>query len=107
MRYVVALSIAIVTGCAPPEPPKDAVVMKVSDTEAHVRLGKDRVAIGDELVFRRKYCEPDPARGKSAEKCSMRIVGHARVVRFEGSEYAVVQVYKGGFDEGDLVERAP
>lgn len=107
MRHITALlAFVSLTACTSKPPPRESVVMAVSADEAHVRLGKNRVAVGDEVVFRRNNCEPDPTKGKSGEKCTMRIVGHGRVVRLDGDEYSVVHLYKGSFEEGDAVEPA-
>ena len=79
--------------------------MKVDEGEAHVRLTNERVSVGDEIVIRRKRCRLYSKGSRTTERCTLPIVGRARVLRLLGGEYSAVQVYSGTFREGDLVER--
>lgn len=105
VRTLLVLPLLLTVSCSSTPPPRDSVVMSVDASEAHVRARG--ILAGEKIVCRRKYCEPDPARGKGAEKCSMRVVGRATISRALGNDYSIAGITKGECAEGDLVERAP
>lgn len=104
-RFATTGLVALTLGCSSLPPPRDTVLMKVSDDELHIRLSA--ASVGEPIVCRRNYCEPDPSRGKGAQRCTMRVVGRGTVVGQLGHGYSVARKSKGDCAEGDLVERAP
>lgn len=103
-RLTVLTVVTLAGACSPKPAPRDTVMMDLGGAEAHVRLPSARV--GDRIVCRRNHCEPDPSRGKTAQKCAMRVVGRATVVKLLSADYSAVTRTKGECQEGDLVEPA-
>lgn len=102
---LVAVPLLLTVSCSSTPPPRDSVVMTVNASEAHVRA--PGLSAGEKIVCRRKHCEPDPSKGKGAQRCSMRVVGRATISRALGNDYSIAGITKGECAEGDLVERAP
>ncbi len=72
--------------------------MKVSDTEAHVCLGDGEVKPGDKVTLFRNDCL-----GKGG--CKKVPAGEGVVSRLLNEHYSVVEVTKGSFQEGTIVEK--
>ena len=73
--------------------------MKISDTVAHVCVGKDEVAVGDEIEVLRNVC-----RREKPYNCELKRVGVGRVTEPLNEHYSVVTFPAGvAFQEGDLV----
>ena len=103
-RFATSGLVALTLGCSPSPRPREGVIMNVGEDELHIRL--PAASVGDPIVCRRKYCEPDQWRG-DGQQCTMRVVGQATVVGRLGHGYSLARKSKDDCTEGDLVERAP
>lgn len=81
---------------------RGVVVMKVSETEAHVGFGAGEVKPGDRLTLLRHVCT-----GPKSVNCEMRPVGRGVVVRVINDTYSVARFEApNGLTERDRVELA-
>ena len=97
---------ALLTGCAG-SVHRGVVAMKVSDTAAHVCVGKEEVKVGDKLALYRNECRKG-SMGSKAKKttCTKEKLGTGTVTEILNEHYSVVEVQSGvQFREGDVVER--
>lgn len=79
---------------------RGVVVMKVSETEAHVALGAAEVKPGDRLTLLRYLCT-----GPKNNNCEMRPVGRGVVVQVINDTYSVARFEApNGLTERDRVE---
>ncbi len=79
---------------------RGVVVMKVSETEAHVGLGAGEVKSGDRLTLLRYLCT-----GPKSTNCEMRPVGRGVVVQVINDDYSVARFdAPNGLTERDRVE---
>ena len=96
------------TACAAHSTMRGSVVMKVSDREAHVCLGKGEVKPGDAVSIYRNVCRaltdgdyPGPGEG-----CIREAVGSGNVEQVLNEHYSLVMFPQGvSFKEGDTVEK--
>jgi hypothetical protein len=105
--FLVAVSMGTGTGCATSHGMmRGSVVMKTSETEAHVCLGKGEVAVGDDVSLYRNVCptlgEPTPS------GCHREALGRGKVEKVLDDHYSVVRFPAGvTFKDGDTVEKGP
>ncbi len=88
---------------------RGVVKMKVSDTRAHVDLGKQNVQVGDRLTAIQRVCVATGggtvAGSATSRTCSEKRVGSATVVGTLNQHQAVVEYEPGiEFEEGSAVE---
>lgn len=92
---VAALTLA---ACAPAHS-KGVVAMKLSDTEAHVCVGKEEVSTGTEIEVLRNVC-----RDVKPYSCELRRLGTGRITEPLNEHYSVATFPADtGFKEGDLI----
>lgn len=105
--FLVAMSLG--TGCAGGHNAmRGSVVMKTSETNAHVCLGRGEVAVNDEVDLYRNRCQPSPASEPAPNDCSREVVGRGKVEKVLNDHFSVVRFPAGTpFKEGDTVEKAP
>lgn len=90
---------------------RGSVVMKVSDDQAHVGMGKADVNVGDHVQLYQNVCPPKRAAGRSGDggssgSCRKEPRGHGEVVQLLGEDYSVVKFPPGTqFSEGDTLEK--
>ena len=73
--------------------------MKISDTEAHVCVGKDEVGPGSIIEVLRNVC-----RREKPYTCELKSVGTGRVTEPLNDHYSVATFPAGlSFQEGDLI----
>lgn len=72
--------------------------MKVNDKEAHICMGNDEVKPGDKVRLFKNDC-----RTKGA--CKKVETGEAVISRNLNEHYSVIEVTKGTFEEGTIVEK--
>ena len=108
MGCATAAALLLGGGCAPHATMRGAVVMRVSDHEAHICMGNDEVKAGDRLAIYQHACTAKGA-GKSAgvlDICRKQRIGTAEVVRTLNEHYSVIRVPLGvAFQEGTIVEK--
>jgi hypothetical protein len=81
---------------------RGSVVMKTTDTDAHVCLGRGEVAVGDHVHLFHNDCV-----GQKAAQCRRVLVGDGTVMQLFDDHYSLVRFPMGtAFAEGDTVERA-
>ena len=94
---------------------RGSVVMKISDTEAHVCLGRGEVAHGDRVDLVRHVCrtKSDTARPSGASvplqvgQCERQVLARGEVERVLNEHYSVVRFPVGTeFQESSSVEKA-
>ncbi len=97
-RTHLLLTAFALTACSPAHS-KGVVAMKISDTEAHVCVGRDEVGPGSEIEVLRNVC-----RREKPYNCELKRVGVGRVTEPLNDHYSVVTFTAGvPFQEGDLV----
>lgn len=80
------------------------VVMRVSETEAHVGLGSGEVKPGDRLTLLRYLCTGP----KKDSNCEMRPVGRGVVLKVINDDYSIARFdAPNGLHERDQVELVP
>jgi hypothetical protein len=101
-RSFVVLVLATLGACAGPRTESGSVVMKVSETEAHVRLTDRDIPVGTRVQLYSHTCVSQA--GKRYE-CDKRLVAVGTVAQQMGGDYAVVQFPQGTrYEEGYTVE---
>jgi len=88
---------------------RGTVAMKIDDKTAHVCLGNNDVALGDEVVFYANKCNPSSISDKDKidyVKCNMEEIGYGEVTKILNSHYSEVKT-QGNFKmtEGTLVQK--
>jgi hypothetical protein len=79
---------------------RGSIVMKTTDTDAHVCLGRGEVAVGDVVHLIHNECA-------KASQCRRVTVADGTVVELFDDHYSLVRFPAGTwFAEGDTVERA-
>jgi hypothetical protein len=103
IRSFVVVALAAVAGCATGhEAMRGSVVMKVSDTEAHVCLFDQQAPVGSQVQLYRHTCVTKY--GKRYE-CDKQKVAVGTVTEQIGDHYALVTFPAGtNYDEGFTVE---
>jgi hypothetical protein len=82
---------------------RGSVVMKTTDTDAHVCLGKGEVAVGDRVHLIHNDCSA----GSKPGQCRRVTGGDGTVVELFDDHYSLVRFPPGtAFAEGDTIERA-
>lgn len=112
MSLLVACSLlALFSACASTR--RGSVVMKISDSQAHVGMGKGDVSVGDHVQLYQNVCPPKRAAGRSGDgadanagSCRKEPRGHGEVVQLLGDDYSVVKFPPDTqFSEGDTLEK--
>ena len=90
---------------------RGSVVMRVSDSDAHVCLGQGEVAVGDTVNLVHHDCNKPTSDkawvGAAGDRCQRKVVGKGQVVEVLNSHYSIVRFPSGvAFTEGDTVEKA-
>lgn len=103
------------TGCATHSLMRGSVVMKESDTRAHVCLGQNEVKVGDRLQLYKNVCTKSVSEipkknseSRKIEKQSCKRVdgGYGEVMEVLNDHYSVVSFPEGtSFAEGDTIEK--
>jgi hypothetical protein len=82
---------------------RGSVAMKVTETEAHVCLGKGEVSVDDRVQLFRDVCD----RSGKRPVCHRQAVGEGVVTQLLNDHYSVVTFPTGTpFEEGYTVERS-
>ena len=82
---------------------RGSVVMKASDTDAHVCLGRGEIAVGDHVHLLHNDC----SRASKLIQCQRVPVADGEVVQLFNDHYSLVRFPAGtAFAEGDTIERA-
>ena len=90
---------------------RGSVVMKISDTEAHVCMGRGEVAAGDPVALIRHRCRQDINNFSgymttTTGPCQRIVVASGQVVRVLNEHYSVVRFPPGTpFQEGQTIEK--
>lgn len=96
LRPLVAL--LALSACVPAHS-KGVVAMKISDTEAHVCVGKDEVKPGSEIEVLRNVCKQ-----QKPYTCELKTLGTGRIVEPLNEHYSIATFPADvGFKEGDLI----
>jgi hypothetical protein len=110
MKRILMIAVASsLVGCATTR--RGSVVMKVSETEAHVVLGKNEVNTGDHIELYRNICPPARGTGRSGDggsrgPCRKESTGHGEIIQTLNEDYSVVKFPPGTqFSEGDTIEK--
>jgi len=99
-----AVLIALLTACAPGMKP-GAVVMKISEYEAHISMGSGSVRVGDRVGLFQTECGPQVNARRAQTSCRKVKVGEATVSKILNDRYSVIQVDPGvKLGEGFTVE---
>jgi hypothetical protein len=103
----IALGAAALLGCATGhDAMRGSVVMKTSDTEAHVCLGNGEVVAGDAVDLVRHKCKPVQKGIPPTELCSREVAATGTIVETLNEHYSVARFPAGTeFKEGDSVEK--
>ena len=98
----VAMALFVAAGCSHALM-RGSVVMKTSDTEAHVCLGKGEVSVGDHVHLFHNDCTS----GSKPIQCQRVPVADGEVEQIFDDHYSLVRFPSGtAFAEGDTIERA-
>lgn len=98
-----AMSLLVAAGCGHTMM-RGSVVMKATDTEAHVCLGRGEVAVGDVVDVIHNYCQ---SAGTPIGDCKRQLLGRGVVEQVFDDHYSLVRFPAGlAFEEGDTIERA-
>jgi hypothetical protein len=98
----VVLGVLFAAGCSH-SMMRGSVVMKTSDTEAHVCLGRGEVAVGDHVHLFHNDCST----GSKPGQCRRVLVADGEVEQLFDDHYSMVRFPAGtAFVEGDTIERA-
>jgi len=85
---------------------RGSVVMKVSETQAHVCMGDKEVAVGDQVQLVRNDCAATGGKVSVSERCKRVVVGQGQVTQVLNEHYSIVDFPSGmQFKEGDSVEK--
>lgn len=99
VRLSLALAAAFTLSACAPGHSKGVVAMKISDTEAHVCVGKEEVHTGSEIEVLRNVC-----RREKPYACELKSIGTGRITEPLNDHYSVATFPAGvAFQEGDLV----
>lgn len=99
VRISHALAVALTVSACAPAHSKGVVAMKISDTEAHVCVGKDEVRSGSEIEVLRNVC-----RRQKPYSCTLKSIGTGRISELLNHHYSVATFpAEVPFQEGDLV----
>ncbi len=108
MKFLIsALSILVFAGCAS-SIKRGHVVMKTSDTDAHVAMGNGEVSVGDHVELYHNRCVPVGSGGKGggSRECQKVSGGHGEVTNVINGDYSTVKFPEGTqFSEGDTIEK--
>ena len=77
---------------------RGTVAMKVNDKEAHICMGDGEVKVGDKVTLFRNDCRPKGG-------CKKVDAGEGSVTQVLNEHYSAIQVTKGTFEEGTIVEK--
>lgn len=107
-KFFLLITSCWILGCASLSA-RGVVVMKVSDTEAHVDLGGAELQGVRGVSVYRPTCPPVVLLGKSkaADRavCEKRLLGNGKVTEVMNDEYSLVTFPQAiAFEEGDIVE---
>jgi hypothetical protein len=84
---------------------RGSVAMKISDTEAHVCMGRGEVMAGDRVKLFKSVCVGKDRSGRSAS-CEKKELGMGTVEEVLNDHYSVVKFDQGvQFEEGAIVEK--
>lgn len=107
MKILVASALMMTLAACGHATMRGSVVMKVSDTDANVCLGKGEVHQGSSVKLYRNICSSSPAElaAGPAGICKREPTGEGEVTRVINDHYSVVRFPSGtSFHEGDTVE---
>ncbi len=114
-KYMSVLLLVLLSSCASNQLHRGVVAMKVSDTEAHVGLGKSEAVVGDHVELYRNVCVNRGSIGSNRgllakdlteQYCKKVAQGHGRVTAIINDDYATVQFDSGvKFEAGDFIEK--
>lgn len=101
------LLLLFLSGCSTAQP--GSVVMKISDSVAHIELSPSAVRAGDRVALIESHCPgrkmPSRRRKPSSDKCRKFSRGIGTVTQILNERYAVAEFPNGpDYDEGDAVE---
>jgi hypothetical protein len=106
-RILITAALVSLASCAAHTSMRGSVVMKVSDTDAHVCLGDHEVNVGEPVRLYRNICT-DKAQTKDAglpAHCRKEAIAKGEVTQLLNEHYSVVRFPAGtNFAEGDTVE---
>lgn len=104
------------TGCATHSLMRGSVVMKMSDTSAHVCLGQNEVKVGDRLQLYKNVCKKSVVevskknsenRKVESQSCERVDGGFGEVTKILNDHYSLVSFPAGtSFSEGDTLEKS-
>jgi hypothetical protein len=104
-----ASSILALAGCATGGPKRGQVVMRTSDSEAHVALGSGEVKVGDHVELYHNECTRAGGGEKGSggpRSCKKISTGHGEVTELFDADYSLVKFPEGTkFAEGDTIEK--
>jgi hypothetical protein len=97
--------VLVVAGCGHMAA-RGSVVMKISETQAHVCMGDKEVAAGDRVQLVRNDCTAAGGKVPLSERCKRVVVGQGQVTQVINEHYSVVDFPIGvPFKEGDSIEK--
>ncbi len=83
---------------------RGSVVMKISDSQAHVCLGNNEVAVGDHVRLIKHKCTSSSK--PAVRQCTPVVIAEGQVTQVLNEHYSVVDFPPGtAFVEGDSVEK--
>ena len=109
MNRLLVVVLLAAAGCNAHLAMRGSVVMKVSDTDAHICMGRGEVKTGEEVHLYRNVCREGrgPAKVSDATNgsCRKEPAGNGKVTEVLNEHYSVVRFTPGTqFQEGDTVE---
>lgn len=82
---------------------RGSVVMKISDTQAHVCMGNNEVAVGDRVRLVKHECSGSKP---AVHRCKPVVIAEGKVTEVLNEHYSVVDFPQGTvFTEGESVEK--
>ena len=85
---------------------RGSVVMKISDTQAHVCMGNKEVAVGDQVQLVLHDCTRSSSSKPTLRQCKPVVISRGRVTEVLNDHYSVVDFPAGVvLREGDSVEK--
>lgn len=85
---------------------RGSVAMKISETIAHINLGKKIVKVGDDIQFYYNDCEHFDFKKEGLDAlCTLKKIGKGKVTKLMGAHYSTVKTDGTfNFKEGTLVQ---
>ena len=102
----IILSTLLISCAETPKKVSGSITRKISDQEAAVDLGKDKVNVGDQVAVVEKVCESKPRSKGSLISCKENKLGQGEITAVRNRSSIVRFNSDTDFEEGDTLVKA-